>query len=524
MSDDIFNLDDFVSQEPVAKKQAVPDDYDNSEFTMEPAVVVKEVLVAGTDGLDGKDGLDGAKGADGIGTDGAKGLDGSNGSDGVSVVDAFVQNDELFTRLSDGKLINAGNVRGPQGYQGLQGSGGGKGYRGGGNKNVPDQVLYVKRAKQLEGKLDSSIVYFLDGQIDMGSTSIIVPSGGLTFQGHGFGVSGLVSSADNYTLFVENGTYSGDLFLTSMDVTVTGTSSKVFDLDNSENFNAIEWNTVNFLNCTSLGEIANYRQGLSRNVAWISCADGVTMSGNWSGGWAALDSIYVGAPLTGVLFRAGTALVIGGSFRSDMNILSLGTAGGIFCDFAPANITLDGGFSMDGVRANPDAISFPNMPNTSVKARYRNCTGVRNTYVGASGTITTSTETVIATSGVYYSMAGSISVDEPTWLILFEDAGIEFNSDVATAFELAGAFSFSGTNNKVLSLKLYKYTVATTTWAAVSPSFEVTLNASNLAENVSFGAFVDMVKGDRLEFRVANLNGTNNITCLTGGQVRLKER
>tara|TARA_R110000796_G_scaffold230449_1_gene348098 strand:- start:672 stop:1565 length:894 start_codon:yes stop_codon:yes gene_type:complete len=133
MSDDIFNLDDFVSQEPVAKKQAAPDDYDNSEFTMEPAVVVKEVAVAGTDGTDGTDGLDGAKGADGIGIDGAKGLDGSNGSDGVSVIDTFVQGGDLFIRLSDGKLINAGDVRGPQGLQGPQGSGGGKGYRGGGN-------------------------------------------------------------------------------------------------------------------------------------------------------------------------------------------------------------------------------------------------------------------------------------------------------------------------------------------------------------------------------------------------------
>lgn len=386
-------------------------------------------------------------------------------------------------------------------------------------------TIFVYSSEQLSGVLDSDTLYIIDGQVDMGATQIVVPSTGLNIGGLGFGVSKLFSTETNYTLFVTDGlTYSGDLFLTDMDITVSGTGSKVFDLDNLENSNAIEWNTVNFISCTSLGEIKDYRQGLNRNVAWISCADGITMSGNWSGGWAALDSIIVGSPLTGVLFRAGTALVIAGSFRSDMNLLQLGTSGGIFCDFAPANITEDGAFSMDGVRTDPASDTFPNMPNTSVKARYRNCTGVRNTYVGASGTITTSTETTVSVIGTYYSMSGAISVVDPTWVIPFEDAGIEFNSDVDTAFELNGAFSFSGTNNKVMSIKLYKYTASSSSWAAASPSYEVTMNASNRAENVSFGAFIDMVKGDRLEFRVANLTSTNNITGLLGGQVRLKER
>jgi hypothetical protein len=389
----------------------------------------------------------------------------------------------------------------------------------------PKNAVYVNDSSQLSGALDSNKVYILDGDIDMGATSIIVPSGGLNVSGLGFGISSLVSTKDNHTMFVTDGvSYSGDLFITSIDIRSTGVGSKVFDLDNQGNLSAIEWNTVNFLSCTSLGEVKNYRQGLNRNISWINCKDGLTMTGAWSGGWAALDSIVVGAPLTGVLFRAGAGLLIGGSFRTNMNILQLGTAGGIFCDFSPANITLDGGFSVANLRANPDANNFPNMPSTSVKARYRDCAGVRNTYVGASGTITTSVETVISTSGVYYSMEGSLSVDEPTWLILFEDAGIEFNSNITTAFELSGSFSFSGPNNQVLSLQLYKYTAATTTWAAASPPFQVTLNAANRAENVSFGTFVDMTKGDRLEFRIANISATGSITALLGGQVRLSER
>ena len=33
-----------------------------------------------------------------------------------------------------------------------------------------------------------------------------------------------------------------------------------------------------------------------------------------------------------------------------------------------------------------------------------------------------------------------------------------------------------------------------------------------------------MTKGDRLEFRIANIGAAGNITALLGGQVRLSER
>ena len=33
MSDDIFNLDEFVSQEPVVKKASAVEEYDNNQFT-----------------------------------------------------------------------------------------------------------------------------------------------------------------------------------------------------------------------------------------------------------------------------------------------------------------------------------------------------------------------------------------------------------------------------------------------------------------------------------------------------------
>ena len=530
MSDDTFNLDEFISQEPVAKKQVQPDEYNNNEFTMEPAVVVKEVLVSGKDGKDGKDGLDGAKGADGIGRDG---LDGTDGLDGVSVVDTFVQGDDLFIRLSDGKLINAGDVRGPQGLQGPQGSGGGSSYRGGGfnptaSTQIANKIDYITEASQLSGELDSTKLYFIDGQIDMGTTSIVVPEGGLNIRGHGFGISGLYSTEDNFSLFVTNGvTYSGDLFITDMDIRISGVGSDVFALDNLENFNACEWNTVNFIACTSLGDIKDYRQGLGRNVAWISCKDGLTMTGAWAGGFAILDSIVVGAPMTGILFRAGTDLLIGGSFRSNINILGIGTAGGYFTDFAPVNFVLDGGFSLDNVRGPNAVTNTPNMPPSNTKARIKNCVGIPNTYVG--GALAPDADSIVefTAQDVNVQITGPFTLEEEYWFSKANINGIQSDSTQTLEVVATGTMSFSGQSNDEMAVQLRKWDNSAGAYINIGPEYLTTLNGGKLgtrAENVSFSATTSMDQNDRIEVWIKNVSDTVDISVLAGGQFKVFER
>ena len=53
----------------------------------------------------------------------------------------------------------------------------------------------------LGGAIDSDKEYFLDGIIDMGSTSIEIPPGGIYIRGYNFDISGLISTENNYTLF-----------------------------------------------------------------------------------------------------------------------------------------------------------------------------------------------------------------------------------------------------------------------------------------------------------------------------------
>lgn len=72
---------------------------------------------AGRDGKDGKDGRDGI--------DGTSGKSGQDGSDGISVIDAKLDfDDTLILKLSNGKEINVGEVRGEKGEKGERGAAG----------------------------------------------------------------------------------------------------------------------------------------------------------------------------------------------------------------------------------------------------------------------------------------------------------------------------------------------------------------------------------------------------------------
>lgn len=73
--------------------------------------------VKGKDYFDGKDGVDGLDGKNGVdGKNGKDGKDGQDGEDGVSVYDSEInEKGELILKLTNGKKINCGVVKGKDG-------------------------------------------------------------------------------------------------------------------------------------------------------------------------------------------------------------------------------------------------------------------------------------------------------------------------------------------------------------------------------------------------------------------------
>lgn len=79
-------------------------------------------------------------------------------------------------------------------------------------------------------------------------------------------MSGLRFTDNNYTLFESDIGGSGDILEKDFFIEVSGTSSKVRDLTGASGFEAIESQRINYINCTSLGEINNSRQGLEEGT------------------------------------------------------------------------------------------------------------------------------------------------------------------------------------------------------------------------------------------------------------------
>ena len=255
----------------------------------------------------------------------------------------------------------------------------------------------------LGGVIDSTKEYFLDGLIDCsGLTTIEVPSTGIFINGYNFNISGLICSSDNFTLFTSAVGGSGDVLFNSIKIEVSGANSKVYDLTDSNGFHAIECNIVNYDNCTSLGDLYNYRQGLESGTGRFGSSPSLTLHGAWLGGYRITTTITRGMSdtTTAPLFKAGTAFVMQSRFLTDMNV-DLGTLQP-FTDFSDVNFpnpsTLDFKnmiVTRDGLTVPNDSNLTPNITSSNLSCSWKGNNGIPNTFVGGIATVTTEVLTSI---------------------------------------------------------------------------------------------------------------------------------
>jgi len=272
-------------------------------------------------------------------------------------------------------------------------------------------------AETLGGVIDSTKDYFLDGIIDMGTTQITVPTTGITLRGYSFDLSGLISSEDNYTMFISESIAIGSGNVLGFDyyISVTGTSSKVYELYDANGFNAFEFQRVNFIDCTSLGDIYDYRQGLETGTGRFGGSPSLTLHGNWLGGYRITTSIVRGMSdtTTEPLFKAGTSFVMNSRFLTDINV-DLGTLQPFF-DFSdvnfpnPSTLELRGTIvTRDGVISPNDINTTPNIEASNLSCSWRHNNGIPNTFIGGVSTLTTEIETGV-TGGLPFILLGTFT-------------------------------------------------------------------------------------------------------------------
>jgi len=389
-------------------------------------------------------------------------------------------------------------------------------------------------ATTLGGVIDSTKVYFIDGVVDLGATQITVPPTGMTIKGHSFDISGLTSSEDNYTMFVSESIVigSGNLLGADYYIKVDGSGSKVYELYDATGFNAFEFARINYNDCSSLGDLYDYRQGFEEGSGRFGGSPSLTLHGLWRGGYRVTSSIVrsLAGTMTAPLFKAGTLFQMNSRFLTDINC-DLPTLAP-FCDFStssfpnPSTIQFKGSiFSRDGAFNANDSNIIPNLSPSDLPCDWDNNIGIGNTFVGGNLECTTEVLTSITTAGTAVDLKGTFTASDMQ----------HFDSPVNGALRHTGinpkefTVNFDLVIDGVQSAEIEILLIKIDSLAAVTVESAQTRIINNLQGGRDVAYFtgqksVRLNQNDLVFWQVANVNATGNVTLERSSSWAVRER
>ena len=385
-----------------------------------------------------------------------------------------------------------------------------------------DNIVIVKAASDLAGTLDSSKQYFIDGIIDMGSQSIEIPATGLTITGYSFDLSKLTSSSPNYAMFTSPSGGSGNLIGKDYAIEVTGVGSVVYDLTSATGFDAFEFARINYNDCTSLGEINGYRQGLEVGTGRFGGKPELTLSGAWLGGFF-IDTSIVRSLDDGAysLFKAGSGFSMASRFRSNMNIDLPASAS--FFDFNtsqfvnPSTVEIDGVIiTRSGVFDATDTNLTPNMTAGDLSSKWSNNNGMPNTFEGGSIGVSTETTTTISAASTFVALlAGSWSTQGLQHFDSPSAGQLRHLGNTPREYKIIASFVIDSTANDVLALRVMNFDNSTST-ANVILTQQRQVNSFVGGRDVAFFEIninTALDQNDYIYLEVANNTSTSNVTA-----------
>jgi hypothetical protein len=379
-------------------------------------------------------------------------------------------------------------------------------------------------ATTLGGTIDSTKVYVIDGTLDFTGTglNIEVPAGGINMVGSTFDISKIICSDINYTLFTSSVGGSGNILGIDYAIEVTGSGSRVYNLTDATGFNAFEFSRINYNDCSSLGEITNYRQGLESGTGRFGGKPELTLSGTWFGGYF-IDTSIVRGMVDGAysLFKEGTAFTMASRFRSNMNIDLPASAS--FFDFVssnfinPSTLNIEGAIvTRNGVFNATDANISPNITASNLVSAWTGNNGMPNTFEGGSIGVTTEVATTITTSAVFVDLEATLwtaadlqHFDNPTKSLL------RHLGNTPREYKIIADFALDSTANDTITLRVTKWDDSASVFTTV---LDQTRQVNNLVGGRDVAFFnininTELDQDDYIKLEVANIGATNDVTA-----------
>ena len=398
-----------------------------------------------------------------------------------------------------------------------------------------DNQIVVTQANvstTLGGVIDSTKEYFIDGVINMTGVSIEVPAGGIHARGYDFNISGLICSDAAYTLFTSPVGGSGDVIFFDFKIEVTGAGSKVYDLTDSNGFHAYEISKINFNDCTSLGTINGYRQGLEVGTGYFGGTPELTLDGTWLGGYF-IDTSIIRNLIDGAysLYKAGATFLMNSRFRSNQN-MDLNTTVS-FVDFATANFPNPSTLQLDkclitrnGVSNALDSSIIPNISKNDIASAWIGNFGISNTFVGGKQRVTAASATVIVSGSTYYPLNATWAANNLAHFDAPAAGQLRHLGVNPIEFRVYADFTIEGTTANEIAVRIKKWDNSASSFLDFQPIVRP-INALVGGRDVAFIPIVSNIAldtNDYLVFEVANNSGNDNVTLELDSFFVIEER
>ena len=316
-------------------------------------------------------------------------------------------------------------------------------------------------------------------------------------------------------------------------VEVTGIGAQAYDLTDATGFNAFEFSRINYNDCSSLGTISGYRQGLEVGTGRFGGQPQLTLAGSWVGGYF-IDTSIIRGMVDGAysLFKAGAGFSMASRFRSNMNIDLPASVS--FFDFAPANFTspstlqIQGAIvSRNGVFDATDTNITPNMSEGDLVAAWSENNGMPNTFEGGSVGVTTEVATTINTSGVFEDLSATL------WTVAdlqhFDNPSgnqLRHLGNTPREYKVVADFTIDSTSGNVLTLRVTKWDNSASSFSTVLDQSRQ-VNALVGGRDVAFFTILTSLKlnqNDYVYFQVANNSENDNVTLEVDSFYTIEER
>lgn len=372
-----------------------------------------------------------------------------------------------------------------------------------------------------DNPIDSTKVYFVDGNINIDGYQILVPSTGIQMDGFGFDVSSITLTDTTKSIFISPVDGSGNILIKNVSFSCTGAGSSVFAVTDATGFNAIEFTSVNFNDCVSLGYMDGYRQGLENNTGRFGGTPDLEFRGTWVGGYFINTSIVRSIDdSTYSLYKCAIGQTFASRLYSNANILLPANVTGFEC--TSSNFTTDATFQLTDAIFSGAGTPVNGIDETNTRSKFKNCVGVENTYVGGYWNITATALTTF--SGVEVKLlAGTTTYSDLVWFSGPSNNALTVITTETIQVRVQFVGSFTGGNNKLFTLRFRYWDDSASAYIDGSTT-SFTTNGNGKFESVTlFSPRVSLTLNDRVEVWVLNITDNTSVTADVGSQLQVLE-